>query len=295
MADQVGVCFTMDCERVASESPSPAGGPVTWDLSERAIRGYAERLLAAGYPPTLFATPECAAHHANLFHDLETSGAEVGMHLHAQSLADHRYDRCLGEYPLDTQREILGLAVSIWADAMGRAPRAFRGGNASASDGTFALVSELGFTHSSTSYPGRDLPHYGAVWTGAKTGAHWTNATDRLRAGDLPLLEFPLSSDPSHVRPNGLPYELRIESGGFAECQESILESILARMAQEREPFPMLVILTHNCWDYTDRAVAESATLEGYLAHFGQQNGPSAFVGLSLEDARGAYLQSGVR
>ena len=38
MTREIYVVFTMDCERIASESPP--GGPDTWELSERAIGGF---------------------------------------------------------------------------------------------------------------------------------------------------------------------------------------------------------------------------------------------------------------
>ena len=62
------VSFTMDCERIAQECS--AGGPKTWALSERAIRGFCETLLAAGLPPTLFVVPETGERHQDLLRSL---------------------------------------------------------------------------------------------------------------------------------------------------------------------------------------------------------------------------------
>ncbi|MBN1640679.1 MAG: polysaccharide deacetylase family protein [Anaerolineae bacterium] len=197
------VAFTMDCERIAAESPP--GGPVSWELSERAIRGYCEALLAHGCPPTLFLTPECAARHAALLEGLAARGVELGLHVHPQSLGDGRYERYLGEYDPGGQREILDSAADPLAQATGARPRSFRPGNFSASDATYPLLYHLGFRQGSVSDPGRCSPQYAAEWVGAPPDPHYVDPTDRLRAGNLPFLEVPVTTDPARRRPNGFP------------------------------------------------------------------------------------------
>ena len=106
------VTFTMDCERIAAESPP--GGPATWELSERAIHGFCRMLLDKGFPPTLFVTPECARHHRELLRDLALEGVELGMHIHPQSLGDHRYDQYLGQYSYPMQQRIILIWFLCW-------------------------------------------------------------------------------------------------------------------------------------------------------------------------------------
>ena len=232
MAVPLYVAFTMDCERIAAESPP--GGPESWELSERAIRGYCERLLDRGYKPTLFLMPECARQHVDLLGKLAERGVELGLHVHPQSLGDHRYQRYLGEYSADMQREILALATEMLEQAIGTRPVSFRPGNFSASDATYSVLYGLGFRQGSVSDPGRRVPRFAAVWEGACPDPHYVDPTDKLRAGNLPFLEMPLTTDPDRRHPNGFPYELRIESGPFETWHRPIIEKRLQRLKRER-------------------------------------------------------------
>ena len=262
----------MDCERIAAESPP--GGPATWELSERAIRGYSQRLLAHGFRPTLFLTPECAAQHADLLTSLAGQGVELGMHCHPQSLADHRYGRYLGEYDAATQREILALATEMLTEAIGTRPVSFRPGNFSANDATYGVLYDLGFQQGSVSDPGRFCPQYAAIWVGAYPDPHYVNPTNKLVVGDLLFLEVPLTTDPEHRRPNGFPYELRIEQGPFETWQKPILEKALRRLEGEQVGFPALCIFTHNVFPYDQPDDPRTITVQemlDYLANLGRR------------------------
>ena len=114
------VAFTMDCERIAAESPP--GGPASWSLSERAIRGYCETLGRRGFRPTLSMVPECAARHAAWRGDLARQRVELGLHIHPQSLGDHHHDRYLGAYAAKEQAEIVGWVAGMMAQATSTHP-----------------------------------------------------------------------------------------------------------------------------------------------------------------------------
>ena len=260
------IAFTMDCERIRAESPP--GGPDTWELSERAIRGYCERLLRHGYKPTLFLTPECAQRHAGMLSGLAERGVELGLHIHPQSLGDHRYLGYLGEYSAEMQRELVGAAAEMVTDAIGASPVSFRPGNFSANDDTYAVLYDLGFRQGSVSDPGRDCSNFAAVWKGAYSDAHYVDPNDRLALGGLPFLEVPLTTDPSRRQPSGFPYEIRIESGGFERWQEPILRNTMDRMVREETPFRTICVLTHNTFPYDDDLDPRAQTLDAMLAHF---------------------------
>ena len=72
MSDELYLVFTMDCERIARFSPP--GGPQDWNISERAIRGFAETLLENNLIGTFFIVPETAQRHRELFLELEKEG-----------------------------------------------------------------------------------------------------------------------------------------------------------------------------------------------------------------------------
>jgi hypothetical protein len=260
----------MDCERIAAESPP--GGPTSWEVSERAIRGYCERLLAHGCPPTLFLTPECAAQHAAMLCALAERGVELALHVHPQSLGDGRHTRYLGEYGPDEQREILDYAAGVVSRATGARPRSFRPGNFSASDATYPTLYALGFRQGSVSDPGRRSPQYAAEWVNAPPDPHYVDPADRLRAGDLPFLEVPVTTDPARRRPNGFPYELRVESGSFAAWHQPIIEGHLRRLDASTErratpPVRALCLFTHNTFAYDDPEARTTVTLGHILDH----------------------------
>jgi len=80
------VIFTLDCPPYGARcQPS---GPSSWEASARSIDAFCTTLLRAGFPPTLFVTPETAYEHGPLLADLRDagSGAEVGLLLQPPSL-----------------------------------------------------------------------------------------------------------------------------------------------------------------------------------------------------------------
>jgi peptidoglycan/xylan/chitin deacetylase (PgdA/CDA1 family) len=280
------VSFTMDCERIAAESPP--GGPESWELSERAITGYCRALAAYGHYPTLFLTPECARQHAALLDRLAAGGVELGLHVHPQSLFDHRYDRYLGEYDAAMQTEILGRAAEAVAEAIGARPVSFRPGNFSANDDTLGVLYGLGFRQGSVSDPGRSAPHYAAVWEGAYPDPHYVDLSDKLAVGDTPFLEMPLTTDPDQRRPNGFPYELRVESGPFVEWHRPILAKTLRRFEEQDVAFRALSIFTHNYHEYSDADDARSVTLRAILDYIGSLS-DYELVPVTLQQAHAHY------
>lgn len=242
------VAFTMDCERLHQDSA--AGGPPDWALSARSISGFAKVLGGRGFLAAYFIVPQAAQQHAELFLDLQAQGFELGVHLHSldQGWQDH-----LGGLNPEQQREAIREATARWEDALGQAPRAMRSGRGSANDYTYPLLYELGYTHSSTCFPGRGLVGCRSVWVEALPHAHWTHAGNRLLAGDLPVLEVPLTTHPTErLSPDGKdPWDVRVE-GAQWQHHDRVIAAALDWQLASGAPLLTCVPITHNTREYAD-------------------------------------------
>jgi len=259
--DPLYVTFTMDCEAVARESPE--GGPRTWALGERAMRGFAETLNNEDLRGAYFAVPRTAKRLGNVLLDVEKSGIELGLHCHPQNAGYRDY---LAGYELDRQKEILELARTEWADAMGRSPVTFRPGNFSANDDTFIALVELGFRQGSCSLPGRK--HWGvkADWEGGYAFAHHADPLDRLVEGTLEFYEVPVTAKFEESAIDGnlyyTPDHLRIERAGIREFAEGVIQEHVSQMRKERVAVKTIVVMTHNTQEYSKPDAEASVTLK---------------------------------
>jgi hypothetical protein len=238
----------MNCEGITT--PFQSHGPRSWELSARSISGLCGMLLDAGFPPTLFLAPDCAEEQAPMLEELAARGVELGLFVSPPSLSEGRLKGRLGTYGADQQRALVELAARRVEDAVSLQPRSVRSAGYSASNETFRVLYELGFRQGSLSSPGQSLPKEGAVWVGAPLDAHHVDAGDRLRAGALPFLELPVTSDPEQVSRSGYPIDLRIENGPFEQWHRPIIERQLARMQAEGVPFRALCVATGNSMPY---------------------------------------------
>ncbi len=289
--------MTMDVERIAA--CSPAGGPPDWDFAARSVRSYCEILRASDFAPTLFVVPDTADTQAELLIGLsETTGAELGMHMHPQCWRDNYLDadrhEYLGGYTGVEQRRIIGEGREQWEGAIGFAPRAFRGGNFSANDETFQVLVDAGFTHGSVSQPGRVLPQFRAVWAGAIWDVHRPHEAFRNARGDLDFVEIPLTSDRT-VSDNWTGVgDVRIESASADSIVCAAKQEVL-RQIEESSPVKHVCILTHNFVNYwseneSDRGrqgVLESAV--SGLMEMGQGLGLEV-CGVTTAEIRETYL-----
>lgn len=242
------IVFTLDCEDVA-EKAHPQG-PRSWELSARSIEGYCTSVVNAGYKVTLFTGGDCAEAHGPLLEELHERGAELGLLVDPPRMEDGRYKRYLGQYNAAQQREIIEREAARFEGTVEIQPRSFRSGMCSASDETFKLLYELGFRQSSLSNPGQDLPRIAASWVDAEVDAHYINSENRLRAGKLPLLELPPTTDPNFVARRGMPAQLRIEFGTVEEWLQPLAEAQLQRMEANQVPFRALCIGSSTSFDY---------------------------------------------
>jgi len=283
------VAFTMDCERIAAESPP--GGPESWETSERAISGFCDTLLDQGITPSLFLTPECGNQHRRLLRKISRKGVELGLHVHPQSLGDHRYGRYLGQYDREAQRSIIGGAAESFRRTFGRRPGSFRPGNFSANEETFSVLVELDFRQGSVSDPGRNCPQFAASWRGSHPLPHWASAEDRLIPGNLPFLEVPLTTDPSRLHGNGFPYELRVESGNFDDYHRGIIEGALRHIRRNPGAFPALCLFTHNYFDYRDPGCQQAITLANIIDYLDTLRRDHEVRPVTLESMRQRFVE----
>jgi hypothetical protein len=262
------ILFTMDCEPVTRRAVKT--GPKTWESSARAIEGFCDRLSSAGYPATLFVSPVCAEEHGPLMEELVQRGVELGLHVHPPSLDPERYTRHLGEYRAEEQRAIVQEAIERIYDAVGMRPRSFRSGAFSASDATFPMLYELGFRQGSLSVPGRDLPRDAVRWAGAELDTHYVDPSDRLRAGALPFLELPVTSDPNRFYRQGHPSDLCIENSTVDDWHRPLIEQHLDRMATANAAFRTLCLYTQSGLAYYQNDARHSMTVERLIDYFDQ-------------------------
>jgi hypothetical protein len=260
------ILFTMDCQPVAVKSLKQA--PTTWSQSARAIEGFCNRLSDMGYPATLFVSAACAEEHGPLLEELADHDIELGLYVHPPTLEGKRFSRHLGNYTQKEQRAIIESALDRFYEAIGSRPHSFRSGGFSASNATFQVLYELGFRQSSLSIPGRDLPRDAVSWNEAETAPHYVNPADRLRAGTLPFLELPVTSDPDRWYRRGFPYELCIENSSVEDWHRPLIESCLERMEAEQAAFRSLCLFTNNGIEYYRADGQHSITIEKLLAYF---------------------------
>jgi hypothetical protein len=259
--DSIFITFTMDVERIAERSPT--GGPVSWEQSERAIRGFADVLTTNDLVATLFITPETATVHPQLFFELEQRGFELGMHLHPQSFRDNSYREHLGGYGYEQQVEILSQAQNDWAEALGRRSASFRPGHFSANDATFRALYDCGFRQGSVSPPERQIPSLRSVWRGADPDAHHAHPSFRLIAGDLDFYECPMTVDADRrIYDGDSALEFRIE-WGTAEELLSVVAKRVDDLVERDVAVKSLVSITHNMFEFEDPDDAYRHCLDG--------------------------------
>jgi hypothetical protein len=255
------IVFTIDCDAVALKRAT-RDTPRSWEHSGRAIEGYCTRLLAAGITPTLFLAHEAVAEHEPMLAELAARGVELGLLIHPPVMEMGRFRQDFGTYSAQDQRLIADFAAERFADVLGARPRSVRIGKYSASDDTFKVLYDLGFRQSSVSRPGWNIPRFAARWDGAPHDARYVHESSRLRAGDLPLLELPLSTDSAQRHVDGMPYDLLIEAGSLDALHAPVIEARLAAMEAAQTAFRTLCFSTTSNVDYYHDDNPHSRTLE---------------------------------
>ncbi|MGB9753669.1 polysaccharide deacetylase family protein [Roseiflexus castenholzii] len=259
----IHVLFTLDCESIAIRIAKE--GPRTWEQSARAIEGYANRLLRAGYPPTLFLAPQCAVEHTPLLEELAERGAELGLYVNPLQAESGSYRNFPGTLSPEAQRRLIDESAERFADAIGVRPRSFRPCKHSASDDTYRLLYELGFRQGSIAQPGFVLPRIGVDWEHVSHHPRYVDSANRERSGELPLLDVPVTTDPDQRHITNLPYELRIDAGTFEALHQPVIDRAIERMIEDAASFCALCFTSDNRPAYDNDDDKHSRTLEAIL------------------------------
>ena len=257
------VCMTMDVERIRDFSPT--GGPPDWASAARSVRAYCDALAGRGMSATLFVVPDTALEQGMLLQQLaEETGAELALHMHPQCWKDHYLNPDAhgywGAYTGSDQQAMLLEALDQIGDCLGDRPRGFRGGNFSANDETFRILTELGFTHGSISQPGRSMTRYQACWQDADPDVHFAHEAFRLIPGDLDFVEVPLTSDRERTEHWTGVGDVRIESASATEIAKAVRQEV-GRQVGDDAPIKHVCLFTHNTVNYWSDDMSEKGRL----------------------------------
>jgi peptidoglycan/xylan/chitin deacetylase (PgdA/CDA1 family) len=257
------VCMTMDVERIRDFSPT--GGPPDWAFAARSVRAYCDALAGRGMSATLFVVPDTALEQGVLLQQLaEETGAELALHMHPQCWKDHYLNPDAhgywGAYTGSDQQAMLLEALGQIGDCLGDRPRGFRGGNFSANDETFRILTELGFTHGSISQPGRSMTRYQACWQDADPDVHFAHEAFRLIPGDLDFVEVPLTSDRERTEHWTGVGDVRIESASATEIAKAVRQEV-GRQVGDDAPIKHVCLFTHNTVNYWSDDMSEKGRL----------------------------------
>ena len=251
MDDRVFYTIKIDCEPLAAKSPA-CGGPESWEVSERTIKRLAhicrERELVEGCEFHL--TPEAAKAHPDLFRALRDEGFGVGIQPNVPVFRYPTYDKDLGCYSPDEQREALRLAFADWQEAVGGTPCAFTSCCNSMSDDTLPILDEMGVRQVCVSGPGRYLPDRpDKSWAGVFPYPHHASAKSKLICGSLDVYAFPATVEVVRQNEPNWPKDLRPERPVSEETHASyrqVIRDNLWRMQAMNVPVRYIRHSGHN-------------------------------------------------
>jgi hypothetical protein len=244
-ARPIYAAFTMDCLPPVGHDDVP--GPPDAQWASRAPRVFVEALQEEGLGATLFVAPPAAARLGDDLQALEQGPCEFGLLCHPQLEGKQTW---LGSYNFDRQRTIIAESRQAWQQHLGRRPRSFRPGFFSANDHTYHVLVMEGFTQGSCSVPARMDNDQCSMWLGARPYAHHTDPLDRLTAGSMEFLEFPVCSDYASVSSlstaSYTPQHLRIEDPNLHDFAEELIERHLENMDSADLPLSVITLDTSN-------------------------------------------------
>jgi hypothetical protein len=280
------VLFTLD---VPAAGPRAAPyGPAGWEVSARTIDAFCTTLLSAGFAPTLFVSPEAVEQHGPLCQDFASAGAEVALLVQPPTLRGASLKHLLGAYGREAQEAIIGESRQRFAEAFGRRPLSMRSAWYSANDHTYPAATAVGLRQASISSPGRRIAKHYASWDGAPTEAHFASASSRLEAGDLPLLEVPVTTDASQRR-DGVAPDLAIENGTVERWHAPLIQAHLARLEAQGAVFRTLCFVTTTRHAYHDPTTRQRQTLDALLDHLREVEAHYTLVPATLAEMPGHF------
>lgn len=275
--------YSLDCETPTNtdytgpERMSFFGGPASWEAAEQSVRGFAEQMDAIGARTgaSLFVYPDVAAHQRTLFREMAAAGIEIALHLNGLRYSRLRGDRAkwLGAMTREEQHEALRMAKADIEDAVGQACLGYRACYGSASDDTFPILEELGFTWASNAC-GKYRPEFHAKWPGSWRYGHHANARSKLVPGSLRLYEIPLTCGLTTFYDGNTdqPLDLRVETspqmlGADREQLRAVIEENLAEMARRELPLRTIIGGSHNTNPFNRPETHQALNLDWVVRH----------------------------
>ena len=274
---EINILLTMDCEPTLATTHALATGPRDWAHSERAVRGYFNIGRRYGFPASYFVHPETVLGQPSVFADLQSQGARLGLHMHPWKYSMWRFEqkRFLANYgglTADEQRACLAESSALWREAMGYQPLYFRPGSFSANDAIFKVLTELGFRGGSCSVPGRVWADVQTVWSGAEPDPHRADGEFRQVRGNLEFANVPVSVDFSSTvtgaKGRTMHPDLRPDTdwpGKHGLSYQTIATNIVAQTVARAPQVPVIVIISHNHYEYSDDGNAVTRRLVASL------------------------------
>ena len=250
--------YFVDCEPLREKSPG-CGGPVSWEVSEQTVRKIREvfrsrDLLSA---LTINLTPEAAAAHSSMMREWHAEGQNVGIQPNVPGFRYPNYDRDLGLYSEEIQRQIIAEATEDFEKEMGFGTTTYCACCGSKSPCTYRLLYEAGYREFMSSTPGRYLPDQADRCSeGIFPYPHWANAAHHLLPGVLPLCVIPNSGDLTRGR-GTIPHDMRSERPVTEDTHQlyrHIVDTNIELSALTLAPVRAVVGATHN----TERVNAEN-------------------------------------
>jgi hypothetical protein len=199
MADRLYFLGGYDCEPLSECSPQ-CGGPLTWDESERKVLEIADIYRKAGMVAgcQFHLTPEAAKAQPDLYRSLRDEGFYIGVQPNVPGFRFPTYNRDLGLYSAEEQREIIRAAREDFEAAMGFATTTYTTCCGSRSDATMAILVENGYKEYRPPGPGRMEPGRPDKTTvGMFPFPYPASDKHRCLAGCLDLLVLPTTVDQS--------------------------------------------------------------------------------------------------
>lgn len=181
--------------------------PPDWEYSGRTIDAYVNRMLRAGFFPTLFVSPEATRAHAPMFEECIERGCEIGLLVSPSHSSMLPTKKPIGALDRDAQQLHIQRARDLFYDYMGFAPRIIRTGLYSGNQDTLLLCKSMGFTHSSIRLPGAHLAPIHTIWPSEHTIVH------------TPIIDIPVSTNPAERLFNRFPVYVSPEFGTTQQLQ----------------------------------------------------------------------------
>ncbi|MGH2352312.1 MAG: hypothetical protein ACRDJN_11950 [Chloroflexota bacterium] len=292
LARRLHFVFKVDCEPLQDRSPA-CGGPESWAVSERVVRGIRDVFEARGLRRALIfnLTPEAAAAHAPIWRAWRHEGVQFGIQPNVPGFRFPMYAKDLGQYEESAQREIITGASEDFEAALGFRADTYSACCGSKSPVTLRLLYEAGYRQTFSPVPGRHFPDRPDRCTvGVFPYPHWGNARHHLLPGALPLCVVPHTGDTASGD-GARPADLRAEAP-VGEATRALFRRIIDHHVELsgliQAPVRTIVGNTHN----TGRVNLENVALVADYAREAATRAGLEFASVTMREIRAALMEA---